>query len=312
MIEKIIIGLTVTITGALLVYLFRIRQLYVVIPRLFSVSNLLDNSKLIEIRVFNKSKISEEDVIILLNSEIKCELVGSTCESLSVNRNKINIPRIAPGDDYSALLLVEEGELTKQKISSITSKSTKGKVLSKLEEVPPNFGNMILGIFALVLVVATPMVSMDYYFDYKQENEKKEKQKSLDELSELAEKGWSNYDTYAFSNLRKNYSNAEFPIYQLDVKRKNNIVLISFRFINKSASEMQIIKSLDSPFKDLDPKPWEQYSDYSTTIMPFDKKDLQIPIYWPKGKQGNIVITFMISANGELYLNAIKTIEIKI
>lgn len=103
MFESIAIGIIVTLTGALLIYIFRIRQLYAVIPRFFAVSNLLENSKLVEIRIFNKSRISEEDIIVSLDSEIKCELVGSTCESISISNNKISIPRVSPGEMITQL-----------------------------------------------------------------------------------------------------------------------------------------------------------------------------------------------------------------
>jgi hypothetical protein len=305
MFEKIAIGIIVTLSGALLIYIFRLRQLYVLIPRLFSVSNLLENSKLVEVRIFNKSKISEEDIIVSLDSEISCELVGSTCESLSMINNKIKIPRVSPGDDYSALLSIEKGDLTKEKILSITSKNTKGKVLSKLEDLPPNFGNVILMILLFIAFATAPIAGIEYYQNYKKET-------AINSLKILVKKNWSDYERYATSNFRKNYSDGEFPIYLSDVKRKKQNIMITFRLINKSASEMEVSKTLNWPYKDLNPKPWENISSYDKVIKPFYAEDLQIPVYWPKGKKGKLTIKFNISAGNDSYLSATKTIDIKI
>jgi hypothetical protein len=304
MFESIAIGIIITLTATLLIYIFRIRQLYAVIPRFFAVSNLLENSKLVEIRIFNKSRISEEDVILSIDTEIKCELVGATCESISLSNNKINIPRVSPGDDYSALLSIEKGDLTKEKILSITSKSAKGIVLSKMEDIPPNFGNIILFIILLIALLTIPITGLDYYEDYK-------KEKAINSLNGLVEKKWSEYDRYATSDFRKNYSDGEFPIYLSDIKRENNNLLITFRLINKSASEMEVSKTLDWPYKDLDPKPWENISIYHKVIKPLDAENLLIPVYWPKGNKGKLIVKFNISVGNDSYLGATKTIEIE-
>lgn len=156
-----------------------------------------------------------------------------------------------------------------------------------------------------IALLTVPINGLEYYQSYK-------KEKAINSLKELAEKNWSDYDRYATSDFRGNYFDGEFPIYLSDIKRENNNLLITFRLINKSASEMEVSKTLDWPYKDLDPKPWENISIYHKVIKPFDAEDLLIPVYWPKGNKGKLIIKFNISAGSNSYLGATKTIEIKI
>jgi len=114
MLEKFVLGLIVSALGALLIYAFRVRQLYVVIPRLFSVSSITTNGKLVEIRAYNKGRGIEEDVTINLDPSLKYEIVASTDSSCTLGQSTIRIPRIPPGNDFSVLLLVEGGDFFKE------------------------------------------------------------------------------------------------------------------------------------------------------------------------------------------------------
>ena len=201
MIEAIIIGLIVTVFGSVLLYAFRVRQLYVVIPRLFSVSALTSEGKIIEVRVFNKGRATEEDVLVALSPDRDYEVLASTDSSSALDGSFIRIPRIPPGDDYSVLMLVEGGDFTKDEISTVSSKITKGKFIEGIENVPQNTGSIVLFIAFFLSVLATPVVGFEMYDKWKEgisEREHTERMSSLEFLSDI---GWNSLDRYGYVGI---------------------------------------------------------------------------------------------------------------
>src|SRR5690606_34406262 len=70
------------------------------------------------------------------------------------------VPRICAHDEISAIFLIENGNFSKSEISSISSKDTKGKVLEKANDVPPNAGNFLI-LMLLILCPAIVVFNMD-------------------------------------------------------------------------------------------------------------------------------------------------------
>lgn len=302
MFEKLVAALLATVLGALLLYVFRLRQLYVLIPRLFSVSQLTSTGKIVELRVYNKSRGTEEDITVSLEPSRTYEIVASTDATASLNGAVIHVPRIPPGDDYSLLLLVENGDLTKDHISTVSSKTTKGKVLSKLEEVPPNAGNVLLAIFAVVLIAGGPVAAIKQYDQWRLAH-------TLDELDYLKKSGWSNYERYADSDLVGSYGKGEFPIYQMDVRRVGDAVIVPFKVVNNTAGEMEISATPERLYGESDPEPWRRTIVESKAVEPMGDGVMEITLYWPKKKSGSTAISFSISAR-DSFIVVTKAVKI--
>jgi len=312
MLEKIALGIFITMSGSLILYGFRVRQLYVVLPRLFSVSPLTNNGKMVEIRVINKSRVPEEDISIALAPGRCYEIIASTDASPNLKDNAISIPRIPPGEDFSVLLMIEGADFSKNEISTISSKMAKGKILDDLEKVPPNSGNFILGIFSILLVMGIMLFSIDYYNDWSKEKEEMEKSERLASLSFLKENGWASLERYSESSYRQNYKTGEFPIFQEGITRKGNVVFLKFRVINKAAAELSLSIAAEWPFKKDDPKPWEHAIKYSHSVLPGGVYEFPVAMYWPKGKHGKAYMTFHLSSGEDQYIGFTKTINVNI
>ncbi len=301
MFEKLVVALLATVLGALLLYVFRLRQLYVVIPRLFSVSQLTSTGRMVELRVYNKSRGTEEDVAVSLEPSRIYEIVASTDATSSLKSAVIHIPRIPPGDDYSVLLLVENGDLTKDHVSTVSSKTTKGKVLPKIEDVPPNAGNVLLAILAVVLIAGGPIAAKEQYDQWRLAH-------TLAEMDYLKENGWSNYEGYADSDLVRSYGKGEFPIYQMDVRRVGDAIIVPFKVVNNTAGEMKVIATPDQPYRESDPEPWRSGMAFKD-VEPMGNEVVEIRLHWPQKKAGTTAISFSISAR-DSYITVTKAVNI--
>lgn len=301
MIEQVVIGLVITLFGAVIIYAFKTRQLYVVIPRLFPKSKLSDNSNIVELRVFNKSRMMEEDVLINLNSSYNYEIIASTLEEIQLEKNKLSISRLAQGDEFSILLLAEDGNFSDKDITSISSKTTKGKLIKDLQSIPPNFGSALLSILFLVFLVSIPFLSINLYNSINDNSNSVILKEQNSKYNFLKEEGWSEYDRFVESELSKLYIDKEFPIYQSSMKRKGNIVLINFKLINKYARDMNFIISYENPYKKFDPKPLENRVSYIVNTGALETKDLKIRVYFPKKYMDKIKVRFSINTKGKIF-----------
>lgn len=299
------IGLVVTVLGSLIVGAFRRRQLYVVVPRLFSDSPLTSSGKLVELRVFNRGRRTEENVRVALDPSIRYEVVASSDNSPSLIESAICIPRIPPGDDSSVLLLVEGGDFSNERISKISSASSKGRLIQKMDQVPHNLGNSILLVTALLALFALPIVGIEYYSNWKSTAR-------LERLSDLAENGWTDLGRYSDSRFRDNYSDGEFPIHLLETTRDGNVIAVKFRIVNKASAPLRLRLFVRQPYIDQDPEPWKLTTLEYQTIEPKGVEDLAVRIYWPVGSTGNVKVDFSMSAGNEDHLKAIRLVDIDI
>lgn len=163
------IALTGTIVGGLvlagLLGWIRRPRLVVLVPRSFTYSQITDRGQLVEISVFNRSFKTEETVEVTLNRALRYELLGSNAQDAVVEGNKIKMPRIAPSDDVTVLLLIEHGSFKRDDIVQCLSKETKGTVVGKLEEVPPS-GPQRVAIISLCVAVPALLYGLTFVLDY--------------------------------------------------------------------------------------------------------------------------------------------------
>lgn len=235
-IKKILIGLLVFALTSIVAYLFKMRQLYVSIPRLYSKSQLSANGSLCEIKIFNRGNHPEEDIAIAFAPELSIELLATDNTELSVIDNKIQIPRIHKLKDVSALLMVEGGTFEHSKITTFSSKAVAGRVLKATEDTPPNWA--IVFTFIVLFTSAFPAIyyGLDFYNAYRSASQAALEQK---ELVSLTDAGWSNLGGYYKSPIRKSYTNKEFPI---SIKNtfldKSGTEYLNIELINKTGLDM--------------------------------------------------------------------------
>ena len=140
-------------------------RLIVLMPRSFSHSQLTERGQLVELSIFNRGLKTEESIELILSHMLKYELVGSNHQDARVLTNKVMIPRIGPSDEVTVLLMVEHGTFRKDDIVQCLSKETKGKVVSKLDEVGFT-GSQRIFIVALVVVGVGLIYGFPYVIDY--------------------------------------------------------------------------------------------------------------------------------------------------
>lgn len=131
-------------------------RLVALVPRTFSYSHITDKGQLVEISIFNRSFKTEEAIDVTLNPAYSYELLGSNSQDVVAEKNRIKIARIGPSDEVTALIIVEHGIFKKDDIIQILSKETKGRTVSKLEEVPPTAAQRVslIAFFVAIPVMA--------------------------------------------------------------------------------------------------------------------------------------------------------------
>lgn len=308
MIDNLIVGLAVTIIGTLLIYAFKVKQLYLVVPRLFSKSALSNKGKVVEVRIFNRGRSAEVDVQVTLDPGVSYEIVASTDSTSTINNSTISIPRLPPGDDYSVLLLIEGGDFTNERISGLSSSTTKGKIFKELDNVPPNAGKAFLTVLATLLIAATPIAGIEGY----QAWENSKKHSHFVELTKSLGQEWSGLEAYAESNFGKYYTAGEFPIHLLEKRRKGKRVVLMFHLINRAAASLEVDLIVNSPFYNKDPKPWLSTAYKTITVLPATTKKIEVILFWPKGKVEEAEFNFIMSVGSEKYISVITKKKIDI
>ncbi len=232
--EKIAIGLVLFVVTSIVAYLFRMRQLYVVVPKLFRHAQISQNGSLCELLVYNKGNQVEEDIQVTLDSELKGELLASSSSGISFDGSTLKIERLHKGMEASVVLLIERGLLDSAKIISVSSKGAKGRVVKKTSDMPPNYARAFL--FLVFYVALIPVVLYGDKAYYRVKAAYVESQ-----LVSSYKIGWSNLGRYYDSDLRKSYSNQEFPIKAIRGNGKiDGSNMLEFEIYNKTALPMEV------------------------------------------------------------------------
>ncbi|MEF9388589.1 hypothetical protein V4890_23645 [Ralstonia solanacearum species complex bacterium KE056] len=150
------LSLLLTIIGGLavagLLGWIRKPRLVALVPRTFLYSHITDKGQLVEISILNRGFKTEEAIDVTLNPAYSYDMLGSNSQDVSAEKNKIKISRIGPSDEITALVIVEHGVFKRDDIFQILSKETKGRTVSKLEEVPPT-GPQRVGLVAFFVAI---------------------------------------------------------------------------------------------------------------------------------------------------------------
>lgn len=217
-----------------------------------------------------------------------------------------------PGDDFSVLLLVEGGDFSRERLSTISSKSTKGKLLQGIENVPPNAGSALLAVVGFLALMAAPVAGIHYYFEWQKATAEELKTDRLARLDYLRKEGWNKLDGYSASAFREHYADGEFPIHQTKVSRKGDLIEIQFRVVNKSAAELRVSALSEWPYKTEDPQSWDGRNVFVHKVEPQGANNLTIKLYYPKAKKGDATITFQISVGSDSLLPMTKRVAVDV
>lgn len=298
--KTILIALLVFVLTSIIAYLFRMRQLYVSIPRLYNKSNLSTNGSLCEIKIYNRGNHPEEEITVSFAPELTIELLATDNTELSVIDNKIQIPRLHKFKDSSALLMVEGGTFEHSKITTFSSKSVTGRVLKNNEDTPPNFAIFFVCIAALISFFPAFIYGMDFYTDYKRSSQAALEQ---NELANLYSAGWSKLGTYYNSPIRKSYAGQEFPILLRDIYiDKDGAERLRIELINKTGLTMEIYVDAQGHRDERDVR-FEYWT--SLEAEPLSKKIGSVKLPKSNGSEPTLPIVFSIRT-GDDYVHGVE------
>lgn len=228
MIEKIVIAVIIFSITSILAYLFKLRQLYVIVPKLYKHAPITNKGALCEIIIINRGTQVEEDISVDLVPDLSYTLIAGSSSELELNGTSIKIRRIHKKSEESAILLVENGNFDVSKIISASSKATKGKIHKRVADVPPNAASIFLFLVCVIgffpgLIYGHKLFTYtnNYWTQYK--------------YSQQSELGWNGLENYSSSNTSESYSKSEFPVRLIKKEKINDKWNFTYEAYNKTA-----------------------------------------------------------------------------
>lgn len=288
------VTLVFTILGGLLLAgllgWIRRARLIVLVPRLFSHSNLTSRGQLVEITVFNRGFKTEETIELILNQHLQYEIVGSNSPDTSLNKAKLIIPRVGPGDEITTLLLVEGGSFSNADIISCLSKETKGVVVAKLEDVVPT-GPQRIGLVSFFVVIPLALYTMTFVFDYlyKPEipsTEAKVEDEPIKKKSAVEIQGWMVPYFYKTDSdgLYKYFINKEVRVSMLQPIQEKNTVSVSVIVENLTSSPITYTLSIHAAGSQ-EKVPFEERRKSDVFLLPQAKSETRLTAIMPVGSR---------------------------
>lgn len=217
-------------------------RLVVLVPRMFSYSQIADRGHLVELSVFNRGFKTEEAIDVTLNHSLSYDVIGANSQDVTIKDNKLHITRIGPSDEVTTLLLVEKGTFKPDDIVQCLSKETKGKVVSKLGEVSPTGPQrigLVAGLIGLPLVLYAGTFGLDYLFTLASQTKTTV---AADASSVVEVQGWRIRRFYERTSqgLFKNFSEEKVAVVILPVSRKSDWVSVPVRLSNSTDKVLKI------------------------------------------------------------------------
>ncbi len=245
-----------TLIGGLLlaglVAWIRQSSLTVLVPRYFSHSHLTDKGQLVEITVFNRGFKTEEAIELSLNPSLQYNVVGSNSQDVSMLKGKVSINRIGPGDEVTLLLLVEGGAFTMTDITNCLSKETRGKVVTKLEQVMPT-GPQRIGLVSALVGIPIFLYSFSVGIDYLLSSRYARIFDSVETAKETTKErtsidinGWTISPIYESTShfLLGAFKKGQILISVGKISRKGDVATVSVRFENKTSKVFSVHVSM--------------------------------------------------------------------
>ncbi len=274
-------GLLVIFVAWVAKTIFLSRRLFLIQPKLFDYSDLINaqDSKTLELTVFNGGTRSEEDVQIQLSPSFRYTIIASDAAGLSVDvQGVLRLDRLAPKQDRTVILTAEGGDFRKEHVVGIASKETVGKIKDKLQEAqltPAQNALMTLVIFVIfpafgygvgkfieteVWPNVSPEVSRSKQVDFKVEN--------------------NSIDNVSASNATSKVYGETFSIQE--VVRNGDIVTIKAGLKNQTKSRLQFTLISSSPVSEKRPLGVD-YIVADILVFPGAEKVIEVSDYLPSG-----------------------------
>lgn len=281
--ENIAVGVTIVLVSSLIAWLYHIRQLYATAPVLFQKASGHKDGSVYQLVVCNRGNQVEENVEVELDPAVRAEIVATSLPGVTLENSVIRIERIHKKQEIDLLLQVSGGTFDSTRILSISSNETSGKICQSQKNVPFNYGMSAL--LAVVLIGIVPLACYLWQI-YGYVEEKTDEQN----LASLGHQGWSHLGEYRKSDLRKSYSDHEFPVRFTGTRKKTDIdpaslprelqddwqrldnengMFLNYEVNNKTASPIHIVafmKGMDNAVP--------RYAN----VAPFSKETMFIPI----------------------------------
>lgn len=301
-IEEIAVGTVIALVSSMIVWLYHIRQLYASAPVLFQ--NHTDDSQypVYQIVISNRGNQVEENVRVELDPSVQANIVASSLTDVILVNHVIHIMRIHKKQEVNLLLQIRSGFFDSSKILSVSSNETTGKICKSPHDIPFNYG-----VSALIISLLIGICPIFYYtgqiIDYVTDK--------LDErnLSGISNQGWGNLDAYQESDLRKSYSDNEFPVRLLGIRKKSdysdvsipdslkriwpqlnqNSLLLNYEVNNKTASDLGVLAFRQGAYNT---------PPFYRNVPPMSKAVIIIPVRTVPAS-GNIRIEFMFRLHAD-------------
>lgn len=238
------LNLVLTILGGLIVAgilgWIRKSRLCILVPRMFSYSQITDRGQLVELTIFNRGFKTEEVIEVTLNSLLNYEMLGSSSQDISLTKNKLTISRLGASDEVAVILVVENGLFKQDDITQCLSKDTKGTIASTLEQVPMTASQRV-GLITLLVICAAIFFGFNYGVDYFVKNTDSTVNNTSNESKLIDVHGWKIKKIYSENNsLFDNLQQDNLVITTNVVNRKQDIVNVKIEFENKSKDVIEI------------------------------------------------------------------------
>lgn len=288
---SVIAGLTV---AAILSFLNR-RQLFVIVPRMFSYSEV-SSGQIVELTVLNRGRKTEEDVEVQLSPKLSYTIIATTLPSLELtDQGFIKLRRLAKGEDVSIVLSTEGGEFTRDSVLSVTSKETKGEVKNKIEEsqeAPP------LAIALSLAFIFLFMPTVGYFFGnvfvdeiWPEIHPKSKIERKISE--DLAKSGWEGIDKF-LQAIPKQGDEFKWPIAISFPKRSGDLLVFEVEIKNLLPERGEYQISLSTPFDANEhlrrTGHWPKSVESGILLLPNDQAKRKLEAYLPFSAPTKLVL----------------------
>lgn len=230
-------------------------RLVVFVPRLFSHSRISDKGQIVEISVLNRGFKTEEQIELSLNPQLHYELIGSNNPDATLNGAKLAIPRIGSSDDCSVLLQADHGKFSHEDIVNCLSKESKGKVTTKLEELPLTAQqrvNVVVFFVIIVAVGALLFLSIDSILETLDPDAaaRSEEKPASAPLQKHDLQGWNISDIYEDKAIYKYIVTKDLQIAMGTVTHRGQTLSIPITVANRTPEVFSLTAWTSSPVDD--------------------------------------------------------------
>lgn len=230
-------------------YIFKSGRLYLVVR---SINDDLENpgrGEIVQLEIYNRGQQVERDINIELAQSGTVGLIASEKMPVTQRGNVICIERLSPLEEVCVTFRISGVHFTQDRILSVSSTNTSGKICKRRSSVPSN--PIAKALLALILFLAAvgvmTIVGVPIYVVYTSNSFVHQQTELRKKVAPLVTLGWDYIDLeeYESSKLSKAYARNELPIVQKSAEWADGYVIAVFRIDNKTSTTMKVYGSID-------------------------------------------------------------------